>query len=230
MFKVEEYLIIFFRSVITYFVLLFFTRVMGRKQISQLTYFDYVLGITIGSIAAVASVDKDINVFEGGFSIIIWSLVTVLISEVTLKNIKLRLWIDSEPLLIIDKGKVIYKNMKKARYNMGDLLMQLRVKDIFYITDVEIAILEPDGKLSVLKKAEKTSVTVEDINIKKPKTDVMVEVILDGNILFKHLPKIQKDKDWVTAQLKSRNINNIEDVVFAGIQADGQMYIVTKND
>lgn len=226
----KDYLILFFRSVITYFVLLFFARVMGRKQISQLTYFDYVLGITIGSIAAVASVDKNINVFEGSFSIIIWSLLTILISEVTLKNIKLRLWIDSEPLLIIDKGKVIYKNMKKARYNMGDLLMQLRVKDIFYITDVEIAILEPDGKLSVLKKAEKTTVTVEDINIKKPKTDIMVEVILDGNILFTHLPQIQKDKDWVIAQLKSRNINNIEDVVFAGIQADGQMYIVTKND
>lgn len=226
----KEYLILFFRSVIAYFVLLFFTRIMGRKQIAQLTYFDYVLGITIGSIAAVASVDKNINVFEGGFSIIIWSLLTILISEVTLKNIKLRLWIDSEPLLIIDKGKVLYKNMKKARYNIGDLLMQLRVKDIFYITDVELAILEPDGKLSVLKKAEKTTVTVEDINIKKPKTGMMVDIILDGNILFTHLVHIQKDEDWVVEQLKSRNIYNIEDVVFAGIQANGQMYIVTKND
>ncbi|MFT8316211.1 MAG: DUF421 domain-containing protein [Clostridium sp.] len=226
----KEYLILFFRSVIAYFVLLFFTRIMGRKQIAQLTYFDYVLGITIGSIAAVASVDKNINVFEGGFSIIIWSLLTILISEVTLKNIKLRLWIDSEPLLIIDKGKVLYKNMKKARYNIGDLLMQLRVKDIFYITDVELAILEPDGKLSVLKKAEKTTVTVEDINIKKPKTGMMVDIILDGNILFTHLVHIQKDEDWVIEQLKSRNIYNIEDVVFAGIQANGQMYIVTKND
>lgn len=112
--KLKEYLILLFRSVITYIVLLFFARLMGRKQISQLTYFDYVLGITIGSIAAVASVDRDINVYEGCFSIIIWSILTILISEVTLKNIKLRLWIDSEPLVIIDKGKVIYKNMKKA--------------------------------------------------------------------------------------------------------------------
>lgn len=72
-----------------------------------------------------------------------------------LKNIKLRLWIDSEPLVIINRGKVIYKNMKKANYNIGDLLMQLRNKDIFYITDVEVALLEPDGKLSVLKKSEK---------------------------------------------------------------------------
>lgn len=128
--------------------------------------------------------------------------------------------IDSEPLLIIDKGKVIYKNMKKARYNMGDLLMQLRDKDVFYITDVEIAILEPDGKLSVLKKAEQTAITVGDMNIKKPKTGMIVDLVLDGNILSEHLLLIQKDETWVRAQLKARNINNIKDVVFAGIQAD----------
>lgn len=203
---------------------------MGRKQISQLTYFDYVLGITIGSIAAVASVDRDINVYEGCFSIIIWSILTILISEVTLKNIKLRLWIDSEPLVIIDKGKVIYKNMKKARYNIGDLLMQLRDKDVFYITDVELAILEPDGKLSILKKAEKSVVTVEDLNIKKPQTGMMTDLILDGNILLTHLKHINKDKAWINKQLKARKIDNIQEVVYAGIQADGQIYIVTKNE
>lgn len=226
----QVYLNVLFRSIITYFVLLFFTRIMGKKQLSQLTYFDYIVGITIGSIAAAASVDRHIDVFQSCFSIIVWSLLTVLISIATLKSIKLRLWIDSEPLVIIDKGKVIYKNMKKAKYNIGDLLMQLRNKDIFYITDVEMAILEPDGKLSVLKKAEKTSVTVEDMNIKKPKTGMMVEVILDGNILSKHLLQIKKDEKWVVSQLKSRNIYNIKDVVFAGVQADGQIYVVTKND
>jgi uncharacterized membrane protein YcaP (DUF421 family) len=226
----EEYLILFFRSVFTYFILVIFTRIMGRKQISQLTYFDYVVGITIGSIAAVASVDKSVNIFNSIFSIIIWSLLTILISEITLKNIKLRLLIDSEPLLIIDKGKVIYKNMKKAKYNIGDLLMQLRVKDIFYITDVEIAILEPDGKLSVLKKAEKNTLTIEDMNIKKPKTGMMVDIILDGNILYSHLPQIQKNEGWVSEQLKARNIANIKDVVYAGLQADDQIYIVTKEN
>ena len=226
----KEYLILFFRSVVTYFILVFFTRIMGRKQISQLTYFDYVVGITIGSIASVASLDKNINMYEGIFCIIIWSVLTILISEITLKNIKIRLLVNSEPLLIIDKGKVLYKNMKKARYNIGDLLMQLRVKDIFYITDVEVAILEPDGKLSVLKKSEHTALTIEDMNIKRPKTGMMIDIILDGNILSSHLQQIKKNEDWVVAQLKARNIDNIKDVVFAGIQADEQIYIVTKND
>jgi len=226
----KEYLILFVRSVVTYFSLVMFARIMGRKQISQLTYFDYVVGITIGSIASVASLDKSVNMYEGLFCIIIWSVLTILISEITLKNIKLRLLIDSEPLLIIDKGKVIYKNMKKARYNIGDLLMQLRVKDIFYITDVEIAILEPDGKLSVLKKSEHTTLTIEDMNIIKPKTGMMVDLILDGNILSSHLQQIQKNEEWVIAQLKARDIHDIKDVVFAGIQADEQIYIVTKDD
>lgn len=226
----EGYLNLFIRSVVTYFILVLFARIMGRKQISQLTYFDYVVGITIGSIASTASVEKNVDIYEGIFCIIIWSILTILISEITLKNIKLRLLIDSEPLLIIDKGKVIYKNMKKARYNIGDLLMQLRVKDIFYITEVEIAILEPDGKLSVLKKSEHTTLTIEDMNIIKPKTGMMVDLILDGNILSSHLEQIQKDEDWVIAQLKARNINNIKDVVFAGIQADQKIYIVTKDD
>lgn len=224
----HHYLTIFFRSVISYFILLIFTRIMGKKQLSQLTYFDYIVGITIGSIAAAASVDKHINVFESCFSIIIWSLLTILISEIALKSAKLRLWLDSEPIIIIDRGKVIYKNMKKAKYNMGDLLMQLRNKDIFYITDVEMAVLEPDGKLSVLKKAEKTSITAEDMNIKKTKTGMIVDVILDGSILFDHLKQIQKDKNWIIRKLKERNICNIKDVVYAGIQADEQIYIVTK--
>lgn len=203
---------------------------MGRKQISQLTYFDYVVGISIGSIAGAVSIEKNINAAEGIFAIVIWGVLTILISQITLKNIKLRLWIDSEPLIIIDKGRVIYKNMKKAKYNMGDLLMQLRVKDIFYITDVEIAILEPDGKLSVLKKAEKNGVTAEDMGIEKPKNGMMIDLILDGKILFSHLSLIQKDENWLVEQLKIKNIADINDVIYTGIQADEKIYIVTKQD
>lgn len=225
----KDTIVILVRSVVTYFTLLFFTRIMGRKQISQLTYFDYIVGITIGSTAAVASVDKHVSVYEGIFSIAVWTILTILIANITLKNIKLRLLIDSEPLIIIENGEVNYKNMKKARYNIGDLLMQLRDKDIFYITEVEVAILEPNGTLSVLKKAEYSSLTVSDFNIKKPKTDMMVELILDGVILTSQLKKINKDEKWVVKELKKRNINDLKTVVFAGLQSDGQIYIVTNN-
>lgn len=216
-----NYMDLLIRSVVTYFTLLLFTRIMGRKQISQLTYFDYIVGITIGSTAAVASVDKHVSMHEGIFSIVVWSILTIIISQITLKNIKLRLLIDSEPLIIIENGEVNYKNMKKARYNIGDLLMQLRDKDVFYITEVEVAILEPDGKLSVLKKSEYSPVTVEDLNINKPKTGMMVELILDGKILISHLNLINKDEKWVMKELKNRKITDIKNIVLAGLQADG---------
>ncbi len=226
--KLNEHLNLIFRSVITYAVLLTFTRIMGRKQISQLTFFDYVVGITIGSIAGVAAIDKSVKIIDGVISIAIWSLLTIVISEITLKNSKLRLIIDSEPILIIDKGAVIYKNMKKARYNMGDLLMQLRNKDIFNITDVEMAVLEPDGKLSILKKSEFTAVTAKDMKIENPRPGMMIDLILDGNTLSSHLTEIHKDEQWLRAQLNTRKIKNIKDVIFMGIQADEQIFIVTK--
>jgi uncharacterized membrane protein YcaP (DUF421 family) len=201
---------------------------MGRKQISQLTFFDYTVGITIGSIAAMAAVDRSIPVLDGIMSIFIWTILTILISEISLKNIYLRLLIDSEPLLIIDKGKVIYKNMKKARYNIGDLLMQLRNKDIFKLTDVEAAILEPDGKLSVLKKTGLEAVTAKDLNINSSKSGITLELILNGKILNKHLDKISKDKTWLLNQINLKGIKNIKDIVFLGIQADGEIYFVLK--
>ena len=224
----NEHLNLVFRCFITYFALLIFTRTMGRKQISQLTFFDYVVGITIGSIAGVATIDKSVKIIDGIVSISIWSLLNIVISKITLKNINLRLLINSEPLLIIDKGIVIYQNMKKARYNMGDLLMQLRNKDVFNITEVEIAILEPDGKLSILKKTEFNMVTAGDMKIKNPKAGMMVDLILDGNILSSHLSQIQKDENWLMSQLETKEVKNIKDVIFAGIQADEQIYIVTK--
>jgi len=224
----NEHLNLVVRSLVTYFILLTFTRIMGRKQISQLTFFDYIVGITIGSIAGVVAIDKNVKVIDGIVSIVIWSLLTIIISEITLRNINLRLIFDSEPLLIIDKGTVIYKNMKKARYNMGDLLMQLRNKDVFNITDVEIAVLEPDGKLSILKKSQFSMVTIGDMNIQKTREGMMVDVILDGHILSSHLVQIGKDENWLMSQLRARKIGNIKDVIFVGIQADKQIYIVTK--
>ena len=118
--------------------------------------------------------------------------------------------------------------MKKARYNMGDLLMQLRNKNIFNITEVEIAILEPDGNLSIIKKAEFSTITSGDMKIQVSKVGMMIDLVLNGNILSSHLAHIQKDEKWLMAQLRTRKIKNIKDVIFAGIQADEQIYIVTK--
>ena len=107
--------------------------------------------------------------------------------------------------------------------------MQLRDKDIFNITDVETALLEPDGKLSVLKKPEQNIATLKDLNIKAPKVGLMADLILDGKILTSHLSMINKDETWLYNELNLRKLNNINKIVYAGMQADEQLYIVTKD-
>lgn len=118
--------------------------------------------------------------------------------------------------------------MKKARYNVGDLLIQLRNKDIFNITDVDTAVLEPDGKLSVLKKSGMECVTCSDLQLQKPAVGMMTDLVLDGKILTKHLSEVGKDAGWVFSTLYERKIYDLRQVVYAGLQADGEVYVVTK--
>ena len=150
------YIEVLLRSIITFIGLLCLALLMGRKQLSQITFFDYVVGITIGSIAAVIAVDKTISVIDGTIAIVIWSVMPVIAGYIAIKSIKFRILVDGEPKVIIQNGVIINKNMLREKYNMGDLLMQLRDKGIFDISEVDFAILEPNGKLSVLRKPQQT--------------------------------------------------------------------------
>ncbi|MEA4894608.1 MAG: DUF421 domain-containing protein [Oscillospiraceae bacterium] len=203
---------------------------MGRKQLSQITFFDYIVGITIGSIAAVIAVDRTINVIDGTIAIVLWSVMPVVVGYIAMKSIKFRILVDGEPKVIIQNGVIINKNMLREKYNMGDLLMQLRDKGVFDISEVDFAILEPNGKLSVLKKPQNCAVTLKDMNITADYTGVMTELIIDGRIISKHLESIGKDIGWLNGQLSNRNIDNIENVVFAGYLSNGELYISLRNN
>lgn len=224
------YINIFLRSVIVFIGLLFLTHLMGRKQLSQITFFDYVVGITVGSIAASIVVDRSINVIDGIIATVVWCAMPIIIGYIAVKNLAFRRFVDGEPKVIIQNGTIINKNMLREKYNIGDLLMQLRDKGVFDISEVEFAILEPNGELSVLKKSQYYPVTPKDLNISTNYKGLMTELIIDGRIITQHLNTINKDTQWLQEQLKSRNINNIEDIMLAGLQTDGQLYISLKND
>lgn len=224
------YIDILLRSVITFIGLLFLTLLMGRKQLSQITFFDYIVGITIGSIAASIAVDRSIGIIDGIIATIVWCAMPIIIGYIAVKNIAFRRFVDGEPKVVIQNGIIINKNMLKEKYNMGDLLMQLRDKDVFDITEVEFAILEPNGKLSILKKSQYNPVTPKDMNIVSNYKGLMIELVIDGRIISQHLKIINKDTQWLLDQLKSRNINDIKDVIFAGLQTDGQLYVSLKSD
>ena len=218
------------RSIITFIGLLCLTLFMGRKQLSQITFFDYVVGITIGSIAAVIVVDKTVSVIDGTIAIVLWSVMPVAVGYIAIKSIKFRVLVDGEPRVIIQNGVILNKNMLREKYNMGDLLMQLRDKGIFDISEVDFAILEPNGKLSVLKKPQHNAVTMKDMNMSADSSGVMTELIIDGRIISKHLESIGKDSGWLHEQLRGRHIDCVEQVIFAGYLSNGELYVSLRND
>lgn len=223
---------IFFKSAISFFILLFFTRILGKKQMSQITYFNYITGITLGSIAASVCVDETISLYNGLISIITWSLLTFFISLLSLKSHAARNLFDGEPDIIIKHGELLQDTIKKNLLNIDDITMLLRERNIFSIQDVEYAILEPHGKLSILKKPHLNSATKKDLNIPtNPSEYLPTDIIIDGKIIEKNLVEINKDKKWLEKELKKYNlsISQINQIFYLCLEKDGSIYLCLKN-
>lgn len=136
-------------------VLFSLVRIMGKEQISQLTYFDYVVGISIGSIAAMLSLNRSISYVDGISSMMIWAAFPLVLSFIPSGSMRGRRLLDGTPTILIQDGKIIEKNLAKAKFTINDLLEELRIKDAFNIADVEFSLLETSGKVSVSKKIAK---------------------------------------------------------------------------
>ena len=214
---------------ITFAGLLGLALLMGRKQLSQITFFDYIVGITIGSIAAVITVDRSVNVVDGAIAIVLWAAMPIMVGYIAMKSIQFRMLVDGQPKVVIQNGIIINENMLHEKYNMGDLLMQLRDKGVFDISEVDFAILEPNGKLSVLKKSEYDTIRAKDLKIAADHKGVMIELIIDGKVIQKHLKTIGKSTQWLQKQLSIRNINSVSDVIFAGYFLNGELYVSLRN-
>lgn len=217
------------RTTASFLILLILARVMGKKQISQLTFFHYVTGITIGSIAAEISVNADTPFFNGSIALIWWAVLTVIVNLLTIKSIKARKLLDDKPTILILKGKISEQGMKKARFTLNDLTMMLREQGVFSIMDVNYAILETNGELSILKKTSQEPATRQDV--KAPGTEpkyIPTEIISDGNLLKENLTELKLTEEWVYDQLKKKGIGTIEQVYYAEIQGDGTLHIDEK--
>ncbi len=153
------------KSLVATVVLFVLARLMGKKLISQLTFFDYTVGISIGSIAAAVSVDQRISIENGIVSMLVWAMFPIMLSIISAHSIIARKILDGTPMILIQKGMIIEKNLKKSKLTINDLLEELRLKDIFNITDVEFATLETNGELSVLKAAPSQTPTLSDLNL-----------------------------------------------------------------
>ena len=214
------------RTTISFAVLLFLARLLGKKQLSQLTFFNYITGITIGSIAAEIASQKETPFIDGLISLIWWTLLTILMSWISLKSSRARVFLDDEPTILIKDGKLSVKSLKSTRMHMDDLLMMLREQSIFSIQDVHYAVLETNGELSVFKKPNQQEATKQDV-----KADVSLpvympsEIISDGKIVQKNLLGLDLDEEWVMRKLRKQGIDSVEDVFYAQLQTNGSLYI-----
>ncbi|UPW81467.1 DUF421 domain-containing protein [Lysinibacillus sp. Ag94] len=220
------YIQVVVQTVITFFVLLTLTRFLGKKQLSHLTFFNYVTGITIGSIAANMVILKTIVFTKFLLSLIVWCALTTLISYIALKSGKARTFLDGQPTIVIKKGKIDRKALANTKINIDDLTMMIRQYQIFSITEIDYAILEPNGMLSILKKPEFQGTQKIDLKISPPPPIfIPIEVITDGKLLTQNLLEVGKSREWLDNELKKENIQSIEEVFYAEIQPNGKIFI-----
>ena len=215
------------KTAMTFFVLLILTRFLGKKQVSQLTFFNYVTGITIGSIAADIVCNANEPFVDELLGLIFWCVLTEGLDFIGLKSGFMRKLFDGQPTIVIKKGTIVKKSLQSARLNMDDVSMLLREQSIFSITEVEYAILEPNGNLSVMKKSPKQQVVREDMNLPPPANNYLPsEIIVDGKLIAQNLKEFNLDEAWLVTQLNKNRIYAYKEVLYAEIQADGSLYIV----
>lgn len=222
----DKYILqLFWEVPIIFIALLLLTRLQGKKAISQLTYFDYITGIILGDVAAVPLVDENVPVTRALVSLALFGGLSILASYLGTKFRKVRLLAEGEPLTIIKDGKILEKNIEKIRLDIDNLRMLLRKKDVFSVTDVEFAVMETDGCLSVLKKAAQGSPTRKDLRLKTKQEKPGIEIIIDGVIDEQKLTEAKLTKKQIENILKQRKINGIKEVSYMEITGDGKVFI-----
>ena len=217
-------------SAIAITALFILTRIMGKKQMSQLNFFDYVIGITIGSIASEYAIVRDIRLEEGFTAMVVISLFSIVFSFISVKSYKGRKILDGTPVMLIENGKILYKNLKKVKLNINDFLEECRQKDIFDIAHIEFAILETSGRLSIQPKSQNRPLTPKDMQIPTEYEGLCANVIIDGIVIEKHLSAANLDKDWLTMELAAQGITSFDDVLLAYIDVSGVLHTHMKDN
>ncbi|MGM0844342.1 MAG: DUF421 domain-containing protein [Bacillota bacterium] len=220
----SEYIEVALRSLFILIALFIITKLLGKKQLSQLSFFEYITGITVGSIAGTLSMDLELKLFEGLLSILLWFSVPFIFSFISLKSIKFRDFVEGTPTVFIEKGNVIEEGLKKEKISVDELLEQLRKKNIFRASDVEFATLDTNGELSVLLKKEKQPLLYEDVFHSAFRVFPVYSVISDGEVVSKGLKNVGLTEEWLVNQLKLRSIS-LENVFLAQADSAGHLTI-----
>lgn len=212
------------------FVMLFIiTRILGKKQISQLTFLEFIIGITLGELAGFLSTDVEAHFLHGVIALAVWFVVPLGLEFLMLKSKKLRQLIEGGGRVVIKEGKVLEDNMKKERLSADELLEQLRGKNVFNFADVEFAVMETNGELSVLLKKDKQPLTPSHLGIKTVNEVEPQTVIMDGKYLDEPLATLGLSRGWLHAELEKIGVT-VENVFLGQVDAYQQVYVDLYDD
>ena len=228
-FIMSDFLNICFRTILVLIILFFITKMMGKKQISELNFFDYVVGITIGSIAADISLDIEKNMIAGIAALFIYGFISYIISFVSIKSICARRFFIGVPTVLVEKGKIIESGLKKSKIDVNDLLMVARENGYFNLDEIDYSLMEVNGNISFLPKEKEKPVTKRDMKIKCSNKGLTVNAIIDSKYMVNNMKAINKDKEWLDHELKVNGYDNYDNILLATIDNNYKVTIYEKN-
>ncbi|WHX51169.1 DUF421 domain-containing protein [Paenibacillus woosongensis] len=217
------------RTLVSIAVLFLLTKLLGKRQISQLSLFEYITGITIGDLAAYISVNHQEDWYIGITALVVWVLVSLGIEFLQIKSKKARNIIDNSSTVLIKDGKILEDNLKKEKLTNEELLEQLRKKNIFKAAEVEFAVIEPSGEINVLLKKEYQPITPSHLGIKVSPEPEPQAVILDGNIMDEPLSTLGLNRGWLETELEKLGVT-VENVYIGQVDGFGQLYVDLYDD
>lgn len=223
----NPYVEVLLRTLLAIAVLLLLARIDGAKQISQLTFYDYIVGISAGSIAASMCIELDINIWYSLIGITLFMLSSFVLSLLTSKSMFLRRTLTGTPIFLIANGKILYDGLKHARFDVNDLLRELRVAGYFDVNEVNYAILETNGNVSVMPKADSRPPKTSEQGMTLPEDSISANVVIDGKIIKGNLSAMNKDAAWLQNEIKRQQLS-LKKVALASLDTDGNLSVYLK--
>jgi len=222
-------ILVIIRTLILYGTTVVFLRIMGKRQIGQLQPYELVVIIMISELAAIPMQNTGIPILNGLIPIFILFTSEVTLSYIALKSERARGVICGRPSILIEKSRIMEEELRRIRYNINDLLEQLRLKDVTNITDVEYAILETSGQLSVILKSEKRPVQPHDLNIAPVYEGLPTTLVMDGHLMHENLQKANIDLNWLLAELSKSGVKSFKELLFASLDSQGKIFYQRKS-
>lgn len=227
--ELSTFLSVTFRALISLFTLFIVTKIVGKKQVSELSLFDYVIGISIGNFAAEMTINLESNEIHGIWAVILFGLIAYLVSWLSLKSVSFRRFFMGKPTIIIQDGKILKENMRKVRLDINELLEECRIKGYFDISEISFGIMEVNGEMSFLPKSKYRPLVCNDMNVKSSHEVLFANIIIDGKVMHKHLKLINKDYDWLISTLNNKGYNNIKNILLCTSDINGNIQVYESN-